>query len=326
MRVTAVLSALAAGFIPLMACASTGDGVPVCDSFESYPDGFRLVGTNGWSAPLSAAVTVSNHVDALARLTNWYDQTSCGYPLNAQTHTQVVVVAGPTTNSFGLIGKGDLWFDLMIDPAPWTNTSLPTVAEDAMFAFHRSTGGHVVVAHSSDTAPAGSNVWTQIDAIALSSSAWARITVNMRSVAEQSFFAIRIDGSDPVTNHHAYTAPSDAAARGGTWFPCANFRQRLAPSALSLAGSCFLDDWVVRTGAPVFEKTGGDPVSVVPVYDPSAGTVSPGNAVEVPYGGSSPFTVQAAQHYHIAEILTNGAALADYDFGGSPTRDRKSVV
>lgn len=307
----------------LIGFAGTGAlyaAVPVSDSFESYANGASISGTNGWGALVPANAIATNSAACSDALNAWSAETTCGYPLTNAAHTQCLGFTGVASNYFGDTSQQGLWFDFLVAPQSWTDSVPPVISSNSLFAFYVLPNRHVCVAHYSGFSPDATNRWTEIADLSISTTTWARITVNVIRQFDAAFFSFQIDGGVPVSNTLAFASPSETALPGGTWFPCANFRSCLSPSTFSLAGNGYLDDWVVTNAIPSLNAP-QDSLSkalILPLYDTEKGAILPGEVQQIPVGHSTNFTIRAALHYHVAGLYTNEAYIAG-DYETTPT-------
>ncbi len=276
-------------------------------------------GTNGWLAPAPANLFATNSPALVSGLTNWADRSGCGYPLQGAAHSRAIRFSGGASNVFGATAAQPLCVDFLVSPQAWTDAAPPAIRAGMLFAFYVSSGGHLVVARSSDVGPDASNVWTEIPEVTISANDWARATVTLVCGADAAFYSLRVDGQGPVLHAQALAQPDETAPAGGPWFACANFRSRIAASTFSLSGAGFLDDWVVTNAMPSFAPAPAPTALITPVCDSAGGAIAPGTTVEVPVGVSTSFTIQADPYFHVVGVQTNGGAVLDHDFLGSPT-------
>lgn len=292
--------------------------LPFADSFESYPPGFSIAGTNGWQTAVTNAI-VTDAVEVTDSITHWAGQTGAGYPLPSETHTRAVRFGAPVSNVFDVTLESSLWFDLLMAPDAWTNAVPPPIPSGAMCAFYATASGHLMAAQSSSFEPDAVNQWTELPGIQRDSSGWLRLSVNLVQGPDRSFFAVNVDGEEPITSLAAFTAPSETAAPGGMWFACANFHSRLAPSAITLSGVGVLDDITVSGNRPEYAAPSNSMTLITTLFDARRGVISTDSVIEVPAGTNVLFLITAAPYFHIQALHTNGTAISEYDFVSTPT-------
>lgn len=308
-----VYAAVAALVVRTLAAA-----LPLADSFENQPNGAPPAGAQGWGLAGAGQAWVTNSELQTTRLVDWAFTTGVGYPLSSATHTQVLVLNGAVSNVFGVTGEQTLWFDFMLDPQPWTGAVPPAISASALGAFYVTAQGDLALARSSDPGLVTSNLWTVLSGTGVATDNWSRLTVQWVGGVDGAFFAVRINGSNPVTHASGWSMPDETAPRNGPWFPCPNAAARLTPASFNLSGQGQVDDWRLSSDQPTYDPA-PIPTAVITVdCDSQAGTVAPGPVVEVPAGRSPAFVVEARPYYYISDLMTNGVSIGQ-DFASVRT-------
>ncbi len=220
--------------------------VPYAESFEDYPAGFLLVGTNGWRAERSDAVRITGDAAAIAGLTGTYH----GPYAIATNHTQVLEVRSAISNAIaGPVGT-NTWTDMLVDAR--RSERAPAAPAEAQGGFYVNTNGHFVLWHQ-DWATR-SNHWTELTHPPFATDAWVRVSLRIDyRVAppdrpDQHFCQFYLNGG-LQTNAAGYTACDGTGSPGGSWFALA-LTNAASLSGLVFPGTGYLDDLVVSTTAP----------------------------------------------------------------------------
>ena len=190
------------------AMANASNPVPYAETFESYPAGFEMLGTNGWSAAASSNAVVSTAYTPVYDL-NAYSEP-CGYPVGSAAHDKVLEVSGAVTNSFSMAANQVVWVDMMQEAngLPSADAGLLGAAHAAFYFNHY---GHPLVYHRDVTG--GTNRWTEISEV--TKSGWVRETIGLDY--QTGYFQIKMDGV-LLTNALAWTSNDGSGSPGGSWF------------------------------------------------------------------------------------------------------------
>ncbi len=200
--------------------ANTNNAIPYRESFESYTNGFSLVGTNGWYAQdaMMGVVVTNNYTYADA------------LPIFGP-HQMVLQVDGALTNRFNRSGNPDVMLDLMVQARYWTDPIQLTLS-NAPFALCVSTNGHLEVWNCTDP-PAPGNGWTELTDTTIASNQFVRVTV------EANF------NRDPNgTFYYRVWVNGKPSASPQTWYAAADTNQNYFGDVLA-QGRFALDDLVV---------------------------------------------------------------------------------
>ncbi len=210
--------------------ANANNTIPYGESFESYPNGFSLVGTNGWSGEDSAmgVVTANNY-------TNSYAGT---FPLPGP-HQLSLLVDGGVTNRFSMSGYSNVWVDMILQAVNWTDPLLPdtNVLGGAPFAVIVTTNGHLAVWNRTN-APAAGNGWTELLDTHVNSNQFARVTIKANYATNASgifYYSVWLTGVLSTNPSVTYATANTAQNSFGD---------------VVAKGHFYLDDLVVRNTDP----------------------------------------------------------------------------
>ena len=128
--------------------------VPSAESFEAYANGSAITNQAGWSGP----GVVTNEAAAVAAFTFYTNNPGYAAPLPSATHTQVLMVAGPVSNSVSSGTGGVVITDLLLMPAQ--RDAAPDGSTNYQLACWVTTNDQLVIWHR-DVA-GGSNTWTTL--------------------------------------------------------------------------------------------------------------------------------------------------------------------
>jgi hypothetical protein len=209
--------------------SNTNNSIPFNESFESYSNGFGLVGTNGWFAEDSAMAIVTTN-----NFTNTYTGT---FPILGPDQ-YVLQVAGAVTNRFSPSSYTNIWADMIVQAQYWTDP-LMLSPSNTPFAFCVATNGHLAVWNCTNIS-AASNGWTELlDTFISSSNEYARVTIEAaynRDANNEFYYRVWVNGI-------ASTNPQ-------TWYAAADTNQNYFGDIVA-QGNFALDDFVV-TGVNPF--------------------------------------------------------------------------
>jgi hypothetical protein len=226
------------------------DGQPLdyTETFESYPDGFDVRGTNGWLAASSTNAVVTTNSSLVSSLASYSE--GCGYPVPSAGHDKVLEMNGAVGNYFDTPTNQIVWVDYMTQPVfgelPSDESALDGLQTAVGFTFE----GHPAVWHC-DLA-GGSNRWAVVDDVTVPENEWVRVTFKLDyqtvdTVNKKCYFQVRVDGN-LITNTFAWTSNDGAGTTGGSWFPMSSDPDRF--SQVSFRAEA-LDDFLVTTNNPL---------------------------------------------------------------------------
>jgi hypothetical protein len=257
--------------------------IPYSEGFESYPNGYELVGTNGWNAQYPAMGVVTNN-----------DYTNSSYtgtfPIPGP-HQLSLRIDGRVTNSFSASAHTSLWIDVILESKHWTNSALPSASSlsNAQFALCITTNRHVAV-WNTPAPPAPTSMWTELLDTDVPADSHVRVTVEMDYVRDSTnYFHYRL-----WVNGVPSTSPR-------VWYAAANTNGNSLHTITS-EGLFHMDDLVVRTVAPF---------SFVTIVASSLGygSILPSGEVEVPYGSTASFSNMPSVWYHVATVTVDGVSM-----------------
>src|SRR5580704_6754557 len=139
--------------------------VPYQDSFESYSNGFNLVGTNYW---------MSDNPDAATVVATNYPYSGM-YPISGPQQ-QALSINGTVTNLFLPSFYTNVWVDLIVQASPLAGP--PPVLTNASFAVCVTTNGHLAVWNCTNP-PAPGNGWTELQDVPPLAGQFFRLTVGV---------------------------------------------------------------------------------------------------------------------------------------------------
>jgi hypothetical protein len=144
--------------------ASTNNTLPYRESFESYSNGFSLVGTSGWSGEDAAMGLISTNPDSYPGV----------YPLSG-AHQRLLQVDGAVTNRFRPSLTTNVVMDCVLQGNCWTDPLLPALSATP-FALCVTTNGRLAVWNCTNP-PASGNGWTELADTSIASNQFFRVTV-----------------------------------------------------------------------------------------------------------------------------------------------------
>jgi hypothetical protein len=286
------------------------NALPYSDSFEpgegaSYTNGYNLPtdGSTGWYAPDETALAIETETTVF--------NGDSGYPL-ATNHTQVLKVSSDATNMVNGTADAMVYIDHMIQPVLWEEETAPSVPEDAHMAYYVNTTGNFVV-YSYDV-DLGSNVWTEIAEPTVSSSEWARVTIEINYNDVDDFFSPWIGQRlfRFMVNGTAVSNTFTNASFAGTSFAIASASNKM--SSLVINGTGKLDDIRIIEGTNPLDTT----YPTVRAIAGSGGTAIPAGDTSVTSGSDLDVTVDADSGYYIDSVTLNG--------GDVPITDSNTMV
>ena len=203
---------------------NTNNTIPYGESFESYTNGFSLVGTNGWygeDAMMGVAVT------------NNYPYAG-DYPIPGP-HQSVLQVDGAVTNRFSPSPDSNVMVDMMVQGKYWTDPIMLTLS-NTPFALCVTTNGHLAVWNCTNP-PAAGNGWTELLDTSIASNQFVRVTLEAaytRDVNGMFYYRVWVNGM-------LSTSPQ-------IWYAAAYTNQNYFGDVLA-QGHFALDDLVVTVPA-----------------------------------------------------------------------------
>lgn len=187
--------------------------VPWSDSFEAYPNGTSIVGTNGWTGDTAtpSSGTASTDPAVIALLMSYTNTAS--YPLSA-THTTVLRTTTMSTNGIRGATGGVVAVEFMMLPSAQDET--PPAPTNLHYAFFVDTNLNLVIWHQNRTGGTTNNEWRALtNGPTLLTNAWSRFTVVQDY--QHNMFQIRVNEStNAVVDQTGWSGPNGTPS--GSWF------------------------------------------------------------------------------------------------------------
>jgi hypothetical protein len=223
----------------------TINAVPYEESFESYSDGFQIVGTNGWQGLQSYSGTVTSKADVVSALSAY---SGSGFPIDSAAHDQVLSVTADITDEIKSGSGGDVYIDLMFLSSIRDNA--PSVNTNYQFAFFVDTNGTLNIQHHNKSGGPGVNEWMALSGSpTITSNAWIRLTVQ-QDYANQ-MFQVAVDEDDFISDSDGWT--EGGGTPSGPWFFMVNSNNNyMSRLGMLEGGVSYLEDITVRATAPEF--------------------------------------------------------------------------
>lgn len=229
------------------------------DSFEHVALGTTANPSDlpGWSGGEDGYVAAKSYSPALPP----------GYPLNRETHTQVLEVDGNVTRTYDTSIAGGVILDTMVRATLPTPDSPVTDNTDCFIAFHFDEQGHPMLQHGDRNgnairararSGAGGNdpVRTVLSENTYTNGQWLRLTIKVDRPSG-TWCHVSIDGSACVTSGGAYQ-PGSNPQMDGAWYRALSTNEVI--SAIELKGTGAVDD------VTLFTPTANDPNSEFPEF------------------------------------------------------------
>ena len=257
--------------------------IPYQDSFESYSNGFSLVGTNYWTSdnPNAAVVVATNYP---------YSGT---YPISGPQQ-QALSINGTVTNLFLPSFYTNVWVDLIVQANPLAGP--PPVLTNASFAVCVTTNGNLAVWNCTNP-PAPGNGWTELQDVPSLAGQFFRLTIGVNYTPDANglfYYSVYVNGV-ASTNPAVRYAAADSSQ---PWF-----------GQLVASGNFMMDDLVVGANKSFYALQ-----TSVAGY---GGSITPAGPVIVAPGSTDTFTIAAQQLVHLASVTVDGTnigAPATYTF------------
>lgn len=222
--------------------------VPYEEPFETYPNGFLLAGTNGWTADYYGdAAQVTNNAAMNSKLADPYPSFS-GPPI-LTTHTKTLLVRDNIRTEIHSSTGQLVYLDFMMYPVPMSE--LPVNDATLQYAFYVSTNRQMVIWHRNMTGTP-TNEWLTLSHAALvDTSNWTRFTVAQDY--SNHLFQLRVDEAAAIEDPAGWSWVQGSLSRTGSWFHMVQTNTLMSQLIFSGIGATYLDDVTVRTGlAPTF--------------------------------------------------------------------------
>jgi alpha-tubulin suppressor-like RCC1 family protein len=247
------------------------------DSFESYSNGFDLIGTNFWfSDDATAAVVIA---------TNYTLPYNGPFPI-AGPQQKVLEINGEVTNRFCPSFYSNVWVDMMLQACPSTNPVLPSL-NNAAFALCVTANGHLAVWNCTNASAPG-NGWTELLDTDLTLNQFCRVTVNAdyRSDANGFFhYSVWVNGLASTNPSVSYAAADSSQP----WL-----------GEIDAIGDFCLDDLVVGTNKSY---------CALVASSADGGAISPAGPVIVSRNSANTFTLTPSNWFYLASLTVDGATV-----------------
>lgn len=220
--------------------------IPYRESFEGYPNGFLLAGTNAWTADYYADAAQVTNGAALSTLLAHYQSGGGLYPITTN-HTQVLLVSDSIRNEIRSPTGALVYLDFMMLPLPLQER--PDSDTNLQFAFFVNTNEQLVVWHRNTTVGPSVNEWLVLsnNAPVISTNTWSRFTVTQNYT--NMMFQIQVNELSPIVDPAGWDA--SGLIRTGSWFHMVHTNAAtMSRLIVDGAGSAFLDDLTVVTSLP----------------------------------------------------------------------------
>lgn len=257
--------------------------IPYQDSFESYSNGFSLVGTNYWTSDNSnAAVVVATNYP--------YSGT---YPISGPRQ-QALSINGTVTNLFLPSFYTNVWVDLIVQASPLAGP--PPGLTNASFAVCVTTNGKLAVWNCTNP-PAPGNGWTELQDVPSLAGQFFRLTVGVNYKPDANglfYYSVYVNGV-ASTNPAVWYAAADSSQ---PWF-----------GQLAASGNFMMDDLVVGTNKSFYALQ-----TSVAGY---GGSITPAGPIIVAPGSTDTLTIAPSNWYACAFATVDGTNLgapATYTF------------
>jgi alpha-tubulin suppressor-like RCC1 family protein len=257
----------------LMPGLVTGNTILYDESFETYPNGLSLAGTNNWYSdnPGAGIVTATNYASLYAGT----------YPVSGP-HQAALQINGAITNRFCPSFYTNVWVDMILQANP-PASPMPPLSGTA-FALCVTTNGRLAVWNCTNP-PAGGNGWTELGDVNLGTNAFFRATVQADYTPDANgfyYYSVWVNGvasTNPVTGYAA-------ADSSQSWF-----------GEIVASGNFLMDDLVVQTSKPFYTLTASS--------TGYGGFISPPGPTIVTSGSDATFMLAASNWYHLASVLVD---------------------
>ena len=258
------------------------NSIPYGETFESYPVGYELAATNGWSARFSPMGVVT---------TTLYASTYTGaFPLPG-THLKTFRIDGLVTNTFIATSCSNVWVDMILESKSWTNSTPPSesMLTHAQFALCITTNHHVAVWNCL-APPSPTCAWTELLDTTVPEDSYVRVTVEMDYVRDTTnYFHYRL-----WVNEVASVTPK-------IWYAAAKTNWN-SLNRITCEGLFHLDDLSVQTLNPYGSLS-------ILASSLGHGSIVPAGTITVPYGATASFTNTPSPWYHIDTFTVDGTPL-----------------
>lgn len=285
--------------------------VPWSIAFETnVPVGATILSNANAGAWTGNGIAIVTNLDYSANI----QSPDTGYPISGSHSNVLAFSEGTVSNTFDATGITEIWIDTMVQPVFQEDEPSTNLVGSTQMAIYFSSNNMARVWHGVMTNDPGDyyntpdlRSWATLSNSTFStigSGKWVRVTIHMIHDTDrlQSFFTIRLNGSDEFTAPDAYQNASVKSGKNGKWFLCSYYdssSQQL--HSIGLSGSGAVDDLVVATNAVNF----GTAMPYVAVAFVGNGSVTPSGTVTLTSNpGSTNFYIAPDTYYRIAAVYT----------------------
>ena len=214
---------------------------PYQESFESYPAGTWLAGTNGWSGDSANAGIVTNDAAVASNLLAYTTNLLLRFPIDT-THRQVLYVQDTVKNAIHSETFTNIYVDFMVTPTPVWETPMSDTNQQS--AFYVTTNGQLVIWQRTR---GGAAEWiTLTNAPVISTSRWTRFTIH--DDYAHNMFQIQVNQGLPISDPRGWT--EGGASPTGSWFYMVQTNGAMTEIEINGAGKGYIDDFTVLATPP----------------------------------------------------------------------------
>ena len=220
--------------------------VPFSDSFENYPNGFSIIGTNGWLGGWSDSGVVTNDGTVVPPV---QPLPVLGFPLNNTTHARILQINDGVTNRTRSLAGQTVYLDMMAFIAG-RDQPRPVGANDQM-GVYVNTNQQLLVWTRDPSVP--TNLWRVLSGATVTTGAWHRLTVYQNYAAGMFKMAV-----DSVTISDAAGWSGPAGSHPGPWFYMVQTNGYLSEAVFTggtRQSPAFVDDVNIVYNEPAFVGT-----------------------------------------------------------------------
>jgi len=213
------------------------------ETFEDYPSGMPLAGTNGWHGVSMDAAVVSTRSDLIDGVTA-YGLTQ-PYPVNT-THAKVGFVEQNISLNVVSSSNSTVITKMLLKMSPYPVSLIPQPNEITnQLAFILAETGELMLLHG--TPLTGSGRWSTFTDTIYDADLWHTVTLekDYLTIGQGSrYFRISIDNGPWLTHTDGYTSNDGTGSPGGAWFAFSETSAKRV-SGFEFRGTIGLDDILV---------------------------------------------------------------------------------
>jgi len=208
-------------FANFTAAPNPDNALIFAETFENYPPGMPLAGTNGWYAQTLEGAHVSTN-SALIEGVTLYGLTQ-PYPVNT-THAKVGALASRASLNVVSASNATVISKMLLKMKPYPESLIPPPAEMTnQLAFILSEAGELMLFHG--TPVTAVKRWSTFTGTFYDADAWHTVTLekDYATVGQGCrYFRISVDNGAWLTDPAGYTANDGSGVPGGAWFAFAD--------------------------------------------------------------------------------------------------------